>query len=519
MQIKALLLIFYGWVCVLCIQTGVIGWEQNGEGMFQEMFPLRKQIQIIDPHPDNAQMSGKSGMYHEFDMYKTHEDESDELMFGMSNLTKEFMAENQNLINVDRIDTFSQIKDLTLKDAAIYTMEIESKFSKLEVNLIQNDCLNLFIYLDEIPIADLQLNSKKLLVKIKFDKTKKNNLESQVDALTRKIEDSMRVIENNLESDQEFVYIKLFCPFYSSYSEKQVKFHVQKIPDEFELFKDLVDLNDSAKTLQNFNFKILHNEMENYQINDSVHNQKIEIFGDGSDHNVSMFELTYSELVTRVKSNLALNFSVITQNADQTSSYDIIFSEKDVIDLQLDPFDEDSQKKFLLVYKTSEVERILQETGEKFIIEIIYEHSEPISPLDEQTESVMVSSPDNSSAQNNDDGQNKELVNTQDQSISTSSPETDTPIDPIKDQSEALLEHPPIIDQTKDTLIKPNNTPQQETKSKKKNYIEIIIICVLCCIIITLITCVWRRQQVNSKLKSVNPKNNSTIKKVIEKKK
>ena len=98
-------------------------------------------------------------------------------------------------------------------------------------------------------------------------------------------------------------------------------------------------------------------------------------------------QLQYSKKITEIKSNIPLNYSIITQNQDQSSVFDNIFSEKKMVDLAFNPFSDESQQKFLLFFKTAEIERILQETNEPIYIDVSYKEV-PGAVAEEETDST-----------------------------------------------------------------------------------------------------------------------------------
>ena len=98
-------------------------------------------------------------------------------------------------------------------------------------------------------------------------------------------------------------------------------------------------------------------------------------------------QLQYTKKITEIKSNIPLNYSIITQNEDQSSVFDNIFSEKQMVDLAFNPFSDETQKKFLLFFKTAEIERILQDTNEPIYIDVSYKEV-PGAATEEQTDST-----------------------------------------------------------------------------------------------------------------------------------
>ena len=199
-------------------------------------------------------------------------------MFGIDNFDTAFLGDNKNVINVDGQQSFEKKQNLDMSGSAVYTLKIGNQFSHIELELIQNDCLNLFVFLDENPFSDLQYNYGKNLIKMLFDKDEKTTIMNSFNSFLKTEKTAMMVINNDIGSTKDNIYVKLFCPFYSIYSHKKLIFHFQEVPKEYESVKEFIDLNDAHKTLDNVVEAIKSQKVENNLMSESEETQRVTLY-------------------------------------------------------------------------------------------------------------------------------------------------------------------------------------------------------------------------------------------------
>lgn len=184
-----------------------------------------KDFKVIESDPKNTDMETKLGRYHLLNISKQ---EQFEYKFKMNNFDPDFIGKHDSVHYELNEDYFYQEKqNISMKGEILHSLKLKNNFSEIEIEIIENECLSLFFFVDSTPETTLIVDQDKFEVIIQNEFIDLNDELNNINILDNK---KFQIVSNNL--DQEYIYLKGFCPFYSTFLSKSVIYDLQQIPSE-----------------------------------------------------------------------------------------------------------------------------------------------------------------------------------------------------------------------------------------------------------------------------------------------
>ena len=153
--------------------------------------------------------------------------------FDMVNYSQKFtniLGEDINLSN----GITQNEQHLEIGGFIIRNIKLPSQVSKVEIEIIENDCLTLFLFLDPSKFTNLNVIPDAYRVILDLQHSSIQNFSQKADDLESFTSGSIHKIFNNLGYQGESIFLKVFCPFYSSFKTHNIllsiKLHFDKHP-------------------------------------------------------------------------------------------------------------------------------------------------------------------------------------------------------------------------------------------------------------------------------------------------
>ena len=126
-----------------------------------------------------------------------------------------------------------------IKSHLATSIKIPNNFYKAEVNITQNDCLTLFIFLDSEEETKFTLFPERHDVYFDMRQSKANNFSIAVKSFYGHPKESFDLVYNDLNYKED-LFLKVICPYFSSFGNDQISMDIKLIPEGYSFDGKLI---------------------------------------------------------------------------------------------------------------------------------------------------------------------------------------------------------------------------------------------------------------------------------------
>ena len=191
-----------------------------------QKFPYWERKFIVSERDPRVSISDKGEIKHHSMLIS--QSSPNQYSFKMDGYNPEYMGtEDESHYVIPDEYSFKTKLNIPMNGEIIHSLKLKNNFSELEIEMSKNDCLTLFFFLDATSETDIIINRNDSEVILE---SSSNNLLHELQTIHSLNNGHFVVVDNNLSTTNDYIYLKAFCPFYSTYLNKEVFYHLQEIP-------------------------------------------------------------------------------------------------------------------------------------------------------------------------------------------------------------------------------------------------------------------------------------------------
>ena len=130
---------------------------------------------------------------------------------------------------------FEKPREMQISKTMLTPLKMKNDFYKAELEISQNDCLTLLLFLDAKESTKFHVDSKNHDVYFDFRDNADNNFNVTVDNYWGHSKESFDVVYNDMLGTFEHVYLKVLCPYYSVFGEDNISFKITKFHEDYQI--------------------------------------------------------------------------------------------------------------------------------------------------------------------------------------------------------------------------------------------------------------------------------------------
>jgi hypothetical protein len=210
-------------------------------------YTLQKQFYMIDNNKENS----AKNLYYIFNMYSKSNDDpnsdetiENEFMFDMYKYNKNYptttFGETIDMTDIE----FEKENSHVMIDTVLQPIKLKNNFYKAEMEINRNDCLTLFLFLDSEESTKMEMLPEYHDVYFDFRNNSNNQFGRALINYWGHSKESFDVIYNDMPKDDEFVYLKVTCPYYSVYGDNTISFKLTLYQHTYILNSNIFGFGD-----------------------------------------------------------------------------------------------------------------------------------------------------------------------------------------------------------------------------------------------------------------------------------
>ena len=233
MKILKGLLIYLITMSLKCEEEQQVSIEELKDRTHFENFDMVKSFMIVDVDPESLNTDTPKGFYYYFNMLSNKpsgiETTPNKFYFDMFYYNQSYPAEPKGSTDDETSLDLKTPKEIIFSESVVSNIKLKNNFYKAEVSISNNSCLTLFLFMDTREDTEFEMFENRHDFLFNMSQSS-NNFHTSLEKYFGHSKDSFDIVYNDLETDQNEVYLKVVCPYFSVFGNKSVSLSINLIP-------------------------------------------------------------------------------------------------------------------------------------------------------------------------------------------------------------------------------------------------------------------------------------------------